>query len=224
MDKIITGFKTIEDVEKTLQWIEENTEFRWNLNNEPTKLNWWKYCFKTYQDEWGFYIRYKKCLEYSNINWLQEQWTTYEEINFKTLITPMEKTLDNLEKGDIVYDGRKYHPFMKVLFVLEPWLYVMSDTWQTIASEDFKKTLGTYTGYELQECNYKPYNQPTKETKEYSMQEKLKQIIDWMGKLYTEEQMISLKWNLKPYPVNEELKDVIDNLGIDVKDLKIKKD
>lgn len=58
MEKIITWFKTIEDVEETLQWIENNTDYVWLSWHKPTEYNWWKDDFFIKQNNWWFYLEY----------------------------------------------------------------------------------------------------------------------------------------------------------------------
>lgn len=42
MTKLVTGFNTPDDVEKTLEWIERNTENAWHGGLRPTSLSYWK--------------------------------------------------------------------------------------------------------------------------------------------------------------------------------------
>lgn len=59
------------------------------------------------------------------------------------------KTLQNLEEGDIV-ENKKCDWEKKILFVLKPGLYVMSDI------DSFEDAGSTYTAYELEQEGYEP--------------------------------------------------------------------
>lgn len=102
MTKLITWFKKIEDVERTLQWIEYNTDYRWAGWDKPTKYNWWKDNFNEYQEEWWFFINYKDkfmCWSMINIFWFSN--FLEEQINFKDLIW------ENIKPWEYVYVSDK---------------------------------------------------------------------------------------------------------------------
>lgn len=68
----------------------------------------------------------------------------------------VEKTLETLQKGDIVID--RSGDYRKVLSVLEKGeLYTMSWISDDLQSDNLKKSEDTYTLFELQEIGYKPY-------------------------------------------------------------------
>ena len=50
MKKIITGFKAKQDVRDTLQWIEDNTEFKWHTGENPTEFTRWAEKFDVNQN------------------------------------------------------------------------------------------------------------------------------------------------------------------------------
>ena len=98
--KTITWFKTIEDVEKTLQWIEDNTNYTWDWEEKPTEYNWWKDNFNDCQNNWWFYIEYKDNFDYWIINC---NWGWREQINFKDLIWEGFKAWEELKAWEEVY-------------------------------------------------------------------------------------------------------------------------
>ena len=82
MEQIITGFRTIKDVEKTLEALEKQGYIWATKYKASPDLSWINF-FKEYQENWWFYINYKNEFWFWNIN---SSWRLSEKINFNLII------------------------------------------------------------------------------------------------------------------------------------------
>ena len=136
MKKIITWFKTTKDVEKTLKWIENNTDYVWTGWNKPTKFIWRKKDFEKYQKKWWFYIVYGDELYYGNINYIDYG---YEKINFKDLI----KEYREVYVSDISIEDALKHEYKRILITELSWKclskYICVSSWEEKAFKNWEK-------------------------------------------------------------------------------------
>jgi hypothetical protein len=86
MKQIITGFEIIEDVEKTLEFLEKQWVKRSDWD-KLTEFDWWKAYFEEYQNDWWLWFKFKNIRldSYWSLNCFLED-EKLEQINFKSII------------------------------------------------------------------------------------------------------------------------------------------
>jgi len=130
MNKIITGFKTKQDVRDVLKWIQNNTEFKWISWEKPTEFTEWEEYFNSYQKDWGFYIEYEDNFQYCSVNY---DWEWKEQINFKDLIQEFKRwDIVEVRDGKDKWKERIY--IATIEWAIYPYIVVNSNL-----EDEFKK-------------------------------------------------------------------------------------
>ena len=118
MQKIITGFKTIQDVKDTLQWIEDNTDYVWADGGIPTE--WYEECeglFEKYNSDGWFVIQYKDLFRFYSLKDFLLTYEQPEQINFQDLINQNNfKEWELVEVSDMDYDYKQ-----RIYLCTIPW-------------------------------------------------------------------------------------------------------
>lgn len=100
--KVIVWFKTVDDVNRTLRWMDNNTDYRWNSGDKPTEFTGWSDVFFKDLD---FILEYGDNMSYS-FKSLNDSSYDVEEINFEALIweADVEESIKDeyVEKGIMV--------------------------------------------------------------------------------------------------------------------------
>jgi len=86
---IITWFKTVKDVVKTLEFYEKTTDFEWRNDVKPTSKEnkeIWEEKFKENQKALGFYLDFKDEFWFWSVLGRENQGYKYIKFDFKDLL------------------------------------------------------------------------------------------------------------------------------------------